>query len=109
MQGEPGESGVISGMRGDCDVKIYVDLAAAVADGLAFFESANGVVLCAGDQRGFLPPRYFRRAVHRKRGRIRNVCKAAMLLALAWAAAHLAEFAKQLLDKPIKPPASPCM
>ena len=60
---------MISGMRGDCDVRIYVDLAAAVADGFAFFESANGVVLCAGDKRGLLPPRYFRRAVHKKRGR----------------------------------------
>ena len=68
-QGEAGASGVISGMRGDCDVRIYVDLASAVADGFAFFESANGVVLCAGDKRGLLPPRYFRRAVHKKRGR----------------------------------------
>ena len=25
-QGEAGASGVISGMRGDCDVRIYVDL-----------------------------------------------------------------------------------
>ena len=31
LQGEAGDSGVISGMRGDCDVRIYVDLSAAIA------------------------------------------------------------------------------
>ena len=95
LQGEPGDSGVISGMRGDCDVKIYVDLPAAVADGFAFFESANGVVLCAGDQRGFLPPRYFKRAVHRKRGRKDKVQGGSgdgdfILFSSAWAAENLA-------------------
>ena len=47
--------GVISGMRGSCQVVITVDVAAAMAAGLEFFESANGVVLCAGP----IPPRCF--------------------------------------------------
>ena len=47
--------GVISGMRSSCQVVITIDVAAAMAAGLAFFESANGVVLCEGP----IPPRFF--------------------------------------------------
>jgi len=48
-----------SGMRADCTVLIRLDLAKALADGHEFFESSNGVILCAGDQNGFIPPAYF--------------------------------------------------
>ncbi|XP_038076358.1 tRNA 2'-phosphotransferase 1-like isoform X3 [Patiria miniata] len=43
-QGEPGESGVIS-------------------EGLSFFLSKNGVILCPGDQNGFIHPRYFKQVI----------------------------------------------
>ena len=56
-------------MRSDCDVRIYINLRRAIDDGFTFFESANGVILCAGDKRGLLPPRYFEGVVHKKRGR----------------------------------------
>jgi 2'-phosphotransferase len=69
-KGMPGQAGVISGMRAACDVFIHVDLARALADadadaggggGLAFFESENGVVLCADT----IPPRYFKHVLDR--------------------------------------------
>lgn len=42
--GEPGEEGVIS-------------------DGFRFYRSANNVILCPGNEQGFLPPCYFQRVV----------------------------------------------
>lgn len=52
-------NGAVSGMRGNCQVLIYIDLASALDDGFQFFESANGVILTAGDKDGFLPFKYF--------------------------------------------------
>ncbi|CAN0056248.1 unnamed protein product, partial [Sphacelaria rigidula] len=43
--GLPGDNGVISGMRAGCKVLIYVDVAAAMADGIRFFRSTNNVIL----------------------------------------------------------------
>ena len=43
---EPGDSRVISGMRPDCDVGIYVDLHAALVAGIRFFKSHNHIILC---------------------------------------------------------------
>ncbi len=57
--GEPGDAGVISGMRRSCDIYIYIDLAAALADGYKFYRSANNVILCPGNEAGVLPARYF--------------------------------------------------
>ena len=37
--------------------------------GFEFFQSANGVILCAGDENGFLPTNLFTKVVHRKRGK----------------------------------------
>jgi 2'-phosphotransferase len=48
-----------SGQRPDCDVFIYIDIAAAMADGIPFFESKNGVILTPGID-GVLPPKYFK-------------------------------------------------
>lgn len=65
-KGLPGDSGVISGMRKSTNVLIYVDLAAALADGIPFFESANGVILSPGlGDSGFIPPKYFAQIVKR--------------------------------------------
>lgn len=57
--GEPGETGVISGMRRACQVHIYIDVAAALGDGYRFYRSANNVILCPGNETGILPVRYF--------------------------------------------------
>jgi 2'-phosphotransferase len=57
-----GEEGVISGMRRTCEVFIYVDLEQALADGIEFYESGNGVILSAGID-GVLHPKYFSKVV----------------------------------------------
>ena len=36
------------------------------AAGFEFFESANGVILCPGDEHGLLPTRLFAKVVHKK-------------------------------------------
>jgi 2'-phosphotransferase len=52
----PGESGVISGMRGSCELVVHVDVREAVLGGLAFYTSANGVILTPGlGDAGMLP------------------------------------------------------
>ncbi|XP_026185493.1 tRNA 2'-phosphotransferase 1 isoform X1 [Mastacembelus armatus] len=61
--GLPGEDGVISGMRKDCDLAVFVDVPKALADGIEFFWSENGVLLTAGDAEGKLLPKYFSRAL----------------------------------------------
>mmetsp|Transcript_4468 Transcript_4468/g.10369 ORF Transcript_4468/g.10369 Transcript_4468/m.10369 type:complete len:313 (-) Transcript_4468:160-1098(-) len=53
----PGE--VCSGVRSDCHIAIFVDVASAMADGLRFYRSANGVILTAGDVHGMVPSRHF--------------------------------------------------
>lgn len=61
--GEYGSKGVISGMRQSAQVLIYIDLEAALRDGLKFYVSANGVILTPGDNQGYLRPQYFRQVV----------------------------------------------
>ena len=63
----PGESGVISGMRSSCELVVHVDVHAAIAAGVKFFESANGVILTAGID-GVLPPAFFASVTDRKSG-----------------------------------------
>ncbi|XP_053576035.1 tRNA 2'-phosphotransferase 1 isoform X1 [Bombina bombina] len=56
----PGEDGgVISGMRGNCEVAIFIDLPKAISDGIPFFWSTNHVLLTPGDADGLLLPKYF--------------------------------------------------
>jgi 2'-phosphotransferase len=47
--GLPENDGVISGMRHSAQVHIYVDVVKAVAAGVVFYRSANGVILTAGE------------------------------------------------------------
>lgn len=51
-----------SGFRPDCEVLIYLDMGRAMADGLTFYRSANGVILTEGP----VDPKYFARVVDRK-------------------------------------------
>jgi hypothetical protein len=62
-------SGVISGMRATCEVVIHVDVALALADGIEFFLSANGVVLTSGVD-GVLAPKYFKKVEDRISGTV---------------------------------------
>ncbi|XP_022083190.1 tRNA 2'-phosphotransferase 1-like isoform X4 [Acanthaster planci] len=62
-QGEPGENGVISGMRRSCDLMIFLNLEKALQGGLSFFLSKNGVILCPGDENGLIHPRYFKQVM----------------------------------------------
>ncbi|KAI0299153.1 phosphotransferase KptA/Tpt1 [Russula brevipes] len=64
-QGVP-EDGVISGMRKSAQVLIYIDVQKALDAGITFFLSENGVVLTAGDERGFLTTEYFLRVEDRQ-------------------------------------------
>ncbi len=66
--GEPGESGVISGMSDDSSIYIYVDIEKAMADHYDFYESLNGVVLTPGNEEGFLPSKYFSAVRHKDAG-----------------------------------------
>uniref|UniRef100_A0A8C8R957 2'-phosphotransferase n=1 Tax=Pelusios castaneus TaxID=367368 RepID=A0A8C8R957_9SAUR len=61
--GLPEDGHVLSGMRQDCDVAIVIDGPKALADGIQFYRSANGVILTSGDAEGLLPPRYFKRVL----------------------------------------------
>ncbi|KAL4622965.1 tRNA 2'-phosphotransferase 1 isoform X1 [Arapaima gigas] len=64
--GMPGEGRVVSGMRPNCDLAIYVDIRKALADGILFLWSDNGVLLTPGDAGGILSPQYFTRAIQLK-------------------------------------------
>ncbi|CAG2189672.1 TPT1 [Mytilus edulis] len=65
--GELGENGVISGIRQSCEVMIFINLETALADGFKFFRSANNVILCAGNEDGVIPPKYFVKVLAMKR------------------------------------------
>ncbi|KAM8732877.1 tRNA 2'-phosphotransferase 1 isoform 1-T1 [Acanthopagrus schlegelii] len=51
------------GMRRDCDLAVYIDVPKALADGIEFFWSENGVLLTSGNAEGKLLPKYFSRAL----------------------------------------------
>lgn len=53
-----GNRQIISGMRGDCDVAIIVDLPMAIEAGIPFYKSKNEVILSPG-VKGVLGRRYF--------------------------------------------------
>eukprot|EP00746_Dinoflagellata_sp_MGD_P137117 gnl/MRDRNA2_/MRDRNA2_70938_c0_seq1.p1 gnl/MRDRNA2_/MRDRNA2_70938_c0~~gnl/MRDRNA2_/MRDRNA2_70938_c0_seq1.p1 ORF type:complete len:344 (+),score=69.84 gnl/MRDRNA2_/MRDRNA2_70938_c0_seq1:127-1158(+) len=62
----PGDDKVISGMRSDCEVAVYINVASAMADGIQFFRSENKVILSRGDSRGIVPLKHFDKAVRLK-------------------------------------------
>lgn len=53
------------GIRGNCSVLIYINTAKLMEDGFNFFRSRNGVILCAGNSDGVIPPQYFARVIKR--------------------------------------------
>ncbi|KAG5477971.1 hypothetical protein LSCM4_05367 [Leishmania orientalis] len=62
---------VVSGMRKNVQLFIYLDVPAALADGVALYESSNGVILTpgVGDTRQ-LPLKYVAKVVDRSSGRV---------------------------------------
>ena len=58
----PGEDGVISGMRSNCEIIIHIDIENAINDGgLDFYKSSNNVILTKGP----ILPRYFSKCIRR--------------------------------------------
>lgn len=49
------------GIRASCDTLIYIDTDRCIDDGLVFYRSANGVILCEGNADGVISPEYFSR------------------------------------------------
>ena len=62
----PGDQTVMSGFRASSEVLIHIDMAAAIESGIAFWLSANGVILTEGDGSGCLPPKYICQIEHLK-------------------------------------------
>lgn len=60
-KGIPGEN-IISGMRNDSKVLIYVDTKMAMDEGIKFYTSKNGVILSKGID-GIILPKYFKDVV----------------------------------------------
>ncbi|XP_062950588.1 tRNA 2'-phosphotransferase 1 isoform X4 [Cynocephalus volans] len=54
---------LLKGMRPNCEVAVFIDGPLALADGIPFFRSANGVILTPGNADGFLLPKYFKEAL----------------------------------------------
>jgi 2'-phosphotransferase len=48
----------ISGFRTSSEFLIHIDMAKAMADGIQFYKSTNGVILTPGDSDGKLDPKY---------------------------------------------------
>ncbi|KAJ4479698.1 KptA family-domain-containing protein [Lentinula edodes] len=65
-QGVTGNN-VISGMRKSCEIFIFINVPKALAAGITFFLSDNGVVLTEGNDKGFLEPAFFLSVQNAKR------------------------------------------
>lgn len=64
--GEHGEKGVVSGMRSNSKVLIYIDLEKALEYGIKFFLSRNKVILSEGDKDGKIEPFLFKSVIDKK-------------------------------------------
>ncbi|CUG78710.1 RNA 2'-phosphotransferase (Tpt1/KptA), putative [Bodo saltans] len=68
-KGLPGDSKVISGMRTNVQVLVYLDVAAALKDKIPLVMSANGVILSAGvGTPPLVPVKYFSKVINAKTG-----------------------------------------
>ena len=85
-----GEKGVVSGMRRDAEVFIWVNVHEAIKGGLTFYESTNGVILCGGkDGDGIIPRAYFSIAIDFHGGSTLKPVQASFALLLLHAIACL--------------------
>lgn len=53
----------VNGLRQNAELFIYINFEKAKRDGLIFFESDNGVILCAGNSKGFIDRKYFLKVI----------------------------------------------
>jgi 2'-phosphotransferase len=61
------KQGVISGMRNDAEILIYIDIKRSLEDGaVLWWISQNGVVLTEGNENGVLENKYFKKVVGRR-------------------------------------------
>lgn len=60
------KQGVISGMRADAEILIYVDIRKSLEDGILWWISENGVVLTEGGENEMLSTKYWDKVVGRK-------------------------------------------
>lgn len=60
------EEGVVSGMRGDAELVIELDVEGSLLEGVKWWQSDNGVVLTEGGQEGLLSSRFFKLVTGRK-------------------------------------------
>ncbi|KAH9644733.1 hypothetical protein HF086_003838 [Spodoptera exigua] len=65
------DASVISGLRQNTEVHIYINLSKALADGIKFFESENGVILTSGNKEGYLESKYFEKVVNIHTGKFK--------------------------------------
>ena len=69
--GKDGERAVISGMRKDASVLVWVDVKKAMEEGeLNWWRSSNGVVLTEGDAKGMVEVKFVKRVVKRGTGKV---------------------------------------
>ncbi|TGO85805.1 hypothetical protein BPOR_0362g00060 [Botrytis porri] len=68
--GIPEDGGVVSGMRGDAEVLIYVDVKRCLEEEpqMKWWVSENGVVLTEGDEEGVVGTRFWNKVVGRREG-----------------------------------------
>lgn len=63
---EIGDDQVVSGMRSNCNLLLFIDIRQALADGIKFYRSSNDVILSPGvGESGIIDRQYFLRAVKR--------------------------------------------
>ena len=55
-----GDDNVKSGMRKSATLLVWCDMTAAMASGIKFYESANGVILSPGNKHGIVPSKFLR-------------------------------------------------
>jgi 2'-phosphotransferase len=61
------KQGVISGMRSDAELLVYVDIQKSLEDGgVLWWISENGVVLTEGDENGLVGTKYWKKVVGRR-------------------------------------------
>ncbi|VEU19857.1 DEKNAAC100431 [Brettanomyces naardenensis] len=61
VQSEVPDASIISGMRKNSDVIIYLDVDKVKKSNLVFYRSGNGVILSQGDENGLVSTDYFKR------------------------------------------------
>lgn len=65
-----GQKKAVSGMRGDAELVIFVDVKKAMSKGLKFWISENGVILSEGDDKGFMATEFWGRVTDRRSGEV---------------------------------------